>query len=470
MTRRSPTRVRLAAESLEPRNLLSAGPTSFASGWAGRTVSDDYGNTMAQAAEIATANNSATQSGKIERAGDVDIFRFVATQSGTLVVQQAAASGSRLDSYLYVYSAKGQLLGRNDDTPSSLNSRVEIAVVAGSTYYIKAAAYGRSVGSYVLSLAASGPTTPSTTPTTPATPTTPTSPTTPTTTPTTTDTTTPTTTTTTTTTTTGSFQIDVTMTGFTAAQQQILQQAVDRWEEIIVGDLPNVTYQGRVIDDLAIAFSAITVDGTGGVLGQAAATAFRSGSGLPYRGYVQLDTADVASMQNNGTLLSVLEHEIAHVLGFGVLWDSMGLLSGTRTSSPGYTGANAVAAYNAIFGTNVSSIPVEADGGSGTALAHWEESVLGNELMTGWINTGQSNPLSRITIASLADLGYQVNLAAADTYTNSLASSAAARSLSTLTTSRQSWAALYTDSATTRRRAIDQLMTGYGQDACSQII
>ena len=49
--------------------------------------------------------------------------------------------------------------------------------------------------------------------------------------------------------------------------------------------------------------------------------------------------------------------------------------------------------------------------------------MLGNELMTGWINSGQSNPLSRITIASLADLGYQVNLSAADTYTASTTTS-----------------------------------------------
>ncbi len=459
MTRRSPTRVRLAAEPLEPRILLSAGPIGFSSGWAGRTVSDDYGNTMSQAAEISTATRSVTQTGKIERAGDVDVFRFVAAQSGTLVIQQAATSGSRLDSYLYVYSSKGQLQARNDDTGSSLNSRVEIAVVAGNTYYIKAAAYGRRVGSYNLSLASADQATPNTTPTTPTAPTTPATPATPTPTPTDTPTTT-----------TGSFQIDVTMTGFTTAQQQIIQQAVDRWEEIIVGDLPNVTYQGRVIDDLAIAFSSITIDGTGSVLGQATATAYRSDSGLPYRGYVQLDTSDVTSMQNSGTLLSVLEHEIAHVLGFGVLWNGMGLLSGTRTSSPGFTGANAVAAYNAIFGTNVTSIPVEADGGSGTALAHWEESVLGNELMTGWFNTGQSNPLSRITIASLADLGYQVNLSAADTYTASTTSSTAARSLSPLTTSRQSWAASYTDSISTRRRAIDQLMTCYSQDIRSLIV
>ncbi len=260
------------------------------------------------------------------------------------------------------------------------------------------------------------------------------------------------------------------MTGFTTAQQQIIQQAVDRWEEIIVGDLPNVTYQGRVIDDLVIAFSSITIDGTGSVLGQARPRRFAMTQGCPIAASSNWTRPMSTSMQNSGTLLSVLEHEIAHVLGFGVLWDSLGLLSGTRTSSPGYTGANAVAAYNAIFGTNVTSIPVEADGGSGTALAHWEESVLGNELMTGWINSGQTNPLSRITIASLADLGYQVNLSAADTYTTSTTASSAARSLSSLTSSRQSWAATSSDSISTRRRTIDQVMAGYGQDTRSLLI
>ncbi|MFP6765474.1 MAG: hypothetical protein VB858_17735, partial [Planctomycetaceae bacterium] len=45
--------------------------------------------------------------------------------------------------------------------------------------------------------------------------------------------------------------------------------------------------------------------------------------------------------------------------------------------------------------------------------AHWRESVLGSELMTGFINTG-FNPLTRLTIAQFADLGYQVDFARAD--------------------------------------------------------
>ena len=41
-----------------------------------------------------------------------------------------------------------------------------------------------------------------------------------------------------------------TMSGFTTSQQAIVLQAVDRWEEIIIGDLPDVVYQGQVIDDV----------------------------------------------------------------------------------------------------------------------------------------------------------------------------------------------------------------------------
>ena len=52
---------------------------------------------------------------------------------------------------------------------------------------------------------------------------------------------------------------------------------------------------------------------------------------------------------------------------------------------------------------------------SGTAGSHWRESALGNELMTGYLNNG-FNPLSKVTIGALADMGYGVDLAAADLF------------------------------------------------------
>ncbi len=47
---------------------------------------------------------------------------------------------------------------------------------------------------------------------------------------------------------------------------------------------------------------------------------------------------------------------------------------------------------------------------------HWRETVMTDELMTGYIAPG-SNPLSSITIGSLEDVGYNVSYATADPFT-----------------------------------------------------
>ena len=68
------------------------------------------------------------------------------------------------------------------------------------------------------------------------------------------------------------------------------------------------------------------------------------------------------------------------------------------------------------------SIPVENIGGGGTADAHWREAVFFNELMTGFVNSrttvpvGIMNPMSVMSIQSLADFGYVVNPKAADPF------------------------------------------------------
>jgi hypothetical protein len=241
-------------------------------------------------------------------------------------------------------------------------------------------------------------------------------------------------TTTTTTTSESGFQIVLSMSGLTTSQQTIFQQAADRWEEVIIGDLPDVTYRGQTVDDLLISTSAIAIDGVDGVLGQAGADAFRSGSYLPYHGIMQFDTADLSSMEQSGLLFSVVVHEMGHVLGFGIIWEDLGLLSGAGTSNPTFTGAQATAAYNQLFGTSARGVPVENTGGSGTADAHWRETVFGTELMTGWVGSGTDLPLSIITVASLADIGYTVNYAAADAFTPSTSASAAASRVRARTT------------------------------------
>jgi Leishmanolysin len=58
---------------------------------------------------------------------------------------------------------------------------------------------------------------------------------------------------------------------------------------------------------------------------------------------------------------------------------------------------------------------VERDYGGGTACGHWDEECMGNELMTGFLGPSTS-PLSRITVGTLQDLGYQVDYSKADAF------------------------------------------------------
>ncbi len=75
-----------------------------------------------------------------------------------------------------------------------------------------------------------------------------------------------------------------------------------------------------------------------------------------------------------------------------------------------------MAEYRLLTGNaNETFIPLENDGGPGTAFSHWEESIFQSELMTGFASGGLE--MSRMTIAALKDLGYQVNLNEADPYT-----------------------------------------------------
>ena len=197
--------------------------------------------------------------------------------------------------------------------------------------------------------------------------------------------------------------------------REVIEREPVAGDRDIVGDLPDVMTSQGLVDDVLIDASAPAIDGPGGILGQASTREIRSGSFLPAYGVMRFDSADLVVLEASGQLLSVILHEMGHVIGIGTIWSLKGLLSGAGGSDPRFTGAGATAEYNAIFGTSAASVPVENTGGSGSRDSHWRESVFGNELMTGFLNLGTS-PLSRVTVASLADLGYSVNLGAADFY------------------------------------------------------
>jgi hypothetical protein len=203
----------------------------------------------------------------------------------------------------------------------------------------------------------------------------------------------------------------------TASQKAIFTIAAQRWSQVITGDLPDVNVAGHgLVDDLVIDATAPAIDGVGQILGQAGPSSLRSGSLLPAAGSMEFDSADVASLEAAGQLDEVILHEMGHVLGIGSIWTAKGLLTGTGGADPRYTGAQATAAYQSVFNTAITSIPVENTGAAGTRDSHWRETVFNNEIMTGFLN-GPASPLSRVTAASLADLGYVVNIDGAEIYT-----------------------------------------------------
>src|SRR5829696_348698 len=84
--------------------------------------------------------------------------------------------------------------------------------------------------------------------------------------------------------------------------QPAFAQAVIRWTQIIVADIPD--YSG--IDDLEIDASIVAIDGPGGILGQAGPDLLRPGTRLPAHGEMEFDSADVATMFANGTWTNII--------------------------------------------------------------------------------------------------------------------------------------------------------------------
>ena len=213
----------------------------------------------------------------------------------------------------------------------------------------------------------------------------------------------------------GRFDIVIRYTG-DPKYQAAFTDAAARWSQIITGDISDVnSSQYGLIDDLLIDASIVSIDGAGGILGQAGPDLLRTGSSrLPAHGEMEFDSADVANMFATGTWTNVILHEIGHILGIGTIWSLLGLKNGAGD----YIGVRGLAEYRTLTGNpSATSVPIEHDGGSGTAGAHWDEDTFNAELMTGFAEAGGiPMPISRMTVGSLQDLGYTVNYAAADAY------------------------------------------------------
>ena len=68
----------------------------------------------------------------------------------------------------------------------------------------------------------------------------------------------------------GAYNISITFKGtWTASLQNVFKAAADRLSGTIIGDVKDVRINGKINDDISISAELSTIDGVGGVLGQA---------------------------------------------------------------------------------------------------------------------------------------------------------------------------------------------------------
>lgn len=204
-------------------------------------------------------------------------------------------------------------------------------------------------------------------------------------------------------------------TDVTERQASTFEGAANRWQEVIDTDLPPVTYRGRRIGGIAIDVSIVSIDGPGNILGQAGPTILRPETRLPALGIMEFDDGDLRQLEADGSFADVILHEMGHVLGAGTLWQMAELLRDAGGPDPRFVGVAAMEEYGLLLGDAPAAVPVANTGGAGTRDGHWREITFGDELLTGFLS-GRERALSRLTIASFADLGYRVDYTRADPY------------------------------------------------------
>jgi hypothetical protein len=311
------------------------------------------------------------------------------------------------DTYLFIVNqATGEVIAENDDFGGSTNSQLDLVVEAGINYLVRVSSYDPgATGAFQLRTALVAPA-PTPSPTASPAPRA------------------------------GGFNIEIEFidNSLSPSQREVVLRAARRWEQIITGDLPDVTLTlqagscgagfpptplvNRPVDDLLVQVTGARLlsgpsDGPSRVLAQAGPCGpLRPGIGIIPYARIGIDPADLNRLEEQRSLFDVVLHELGHALGFGLSEEWRSLLLNSGTSNPRFAGRQATAEYNSLGGSG--NVPVEVER---PPEGHWRQ-TLGLELMTPALPPPPARPaLSRITAAAMQDLGYPgVNLAAADPY------------------------------------------------------
>ena len=358
-------------------------------------LSDDFAADIDTTGSIVPGGSAV---GSIDFAQDEDWFEVTLAANRLYEIELVPVEGANALSDPYfrgVYDSNGVLIQNtdNDDVSASdTSSKLQFVPDVAGTFYLAAGAFGDVTGEYRLELSDLGPLDDN------------------------------------------SFDITIKYTSEDTPNSYItaFEDAVERWEEIITGDLDYGFVEGYGhVDDILIEVSVQDIELTFEGVEQdilAIATLLdqrsdaTSGTGaLPTHSRIVLNPDDIGELRN---LDELAQNTIGRALGFGALWEEFGLVRDINGVAS-YVGSNALREMQELS-NDLNSQNVLEDGADGELAAqYWDEDNLGAELMTPRTElrrpanepgNGTDNPISKLTIAAMEDLGYQVDYGAADAY------------------------------------------------------
>ncbi|KAL7427355.1 hypothetical protein ACHAXH_001982 [Discostella pseudostelligera] len=232
------------------------------------------------------------------------------------------------------------------------------------------------------------------------------------------------------------YNVDLSLQVMNLAVNKGIAQGIDRWMNIIVGDLPDVdNTDGKyyvdeyfcteipypsVIDDTYLCVIEGEIDGAGrdgesNILGFYAYGNLRPDTGLPFEGAIGFDTYNAAQLLAQpghweAYILSMMGYYIGFTLLISVDGPTDFLLNNPTVT---YIGENGLRVWQQDWGCS-GTPPLIVDVSAEYPTVFWDSACLVNELFTE--NFNLEGKLSKLTIAAFEDMGYEVDYSAADQY------------------------------------------------------